>query len=554
MELDKFVISFLIDNKKLNDSVKQANQSITGMIQGIDKGFKTLMTTFAIGFSLNMAKNLVEGFSKVGSSLLYTSKSLGVNVKSLNQWQELAKRVGGTAEGMSSDFSTLRNAITQADFTGGNQTVMALQQLGVATKDSHGNFRDLTQVMDDVHASFQRLNKDQQRKMGSVLGLDDATLRIMQLNNKEYKSYNDEIKRNGLISQAQAERAGQVDRMFASLNQTWTQTKFVLGEQLAPIFEKLTKYFLDFAQNTLPKLINQFKEWKSQLGISDDMLIKVGVGFVAFAGIAVIIGGITTALGFMTTGLTLAMAALAPLVVGLTTLYTAYQMYEMFKNKNNPAQIAELTKKAQDVKSGKGIGGMASKGLDWLRNQVPNFNGISQNKWIKDPTGSAIAWAQSLKESGNNPNAIGDNGKSFGTFQIQKNAAKDILGYEPTASQLQNPEFNKMVRDKYMALGMQKAGGDTMGALAFYNGGYKGLEHYKKTGRTFNGYGESIMSASRGYNPASLSGSNVSNTTRNANTKVSIGQVSMHGVQDPQGMYKGLLDHMPMGFDSGRLA
>jgi hypothetical protein len=538
-ELDKFVISLAFDVNKLQESTAKVSNTITKMIGGIDKSFKTLMSTFAVGFSLNMAKNLVEGFAKVGSGLEFASESLRVNVTQLNAWQEMAKRVGGTAEGMTSAFSNMQNAIIGADFTGGNPVVMALQQMGIATKDSKGNMRDLVSIFADINKAFQKFTPDQQLKMSKILGVDPATQRLLSLSTSKFKEQMSEVERAGLITKAQAEEATRAKVRWDNLNQTWDRIKFNLGERLYPIFEKITTWVLKFAQNDLPRLIDKLSAFKNSIGLSNDVLIKLGVGFTVFAGVATTIGGITLAVGALTTTLLTAVAPLAALGLG----YQALSEVQINKGKGFIPNLTDTAKNATDPTFWQKSlqGSSVSKGVGFVQNL--------KNTWQQ-----AIDWvtgAQAQKESGNNPNAVGDKGKSFGTFQMQKGTAKDILGYEPTSNQLKDPTFNKMLRDKYMALGMEKSGGDIKGALAFYNGGYKGLDYWKRTGKTLNNYGEDILANS--INSARLN-PRASTSNKTSNTTVSIGNVAMHGVQDPKGMYDNLNSYIPVVHDSGRLA
>ncbi len=540
-ELDKFVISLAFDVNKLQESTAKVSNTITKMIGGIDKSFKTLMSTFAVGFSLNMAKNLVEGFAKVGSGLEFASESLRVNVAQLNAWQEMAKRVGGTAEGMTSAFSNMQNAIIGADFTGGNPVVMALQQMGIATKDSKGNMRDLVSIFADINKAFQKFTPDQQLKMSKILGVDPATQRLLSLSTLKFKEQMSEVERAGLITKAQAEEATRAKVRWDNLNQTWDRIKFNLGEKLYPIFEKITTWVLKFAQNDLPKLIDKLSAFKNSIGLSNDVLIKLGVGFTVFAGVATIIGGITLAVGALSTALTQVVATLAALSgygIGskLNDMITKWNV-----DKNDPAGI--LTPSAKTRLGGSSQSKSFTDLHSWLNSSTTGVNkGIGFVQNLKNTWQQAIDWgtgAQAQKESGNNPDAVGDKGKSFGTFQMQKGTAKDLLGYEPTSNQLKDPAFNKMLRDKYMALGMEKSGGD------------KGLDYWKRTGKTLNNYGEDILSNS--INSARLN-PRASTYNKTINTTVSIGNVALNGVQDPKGMYDNLNSYIPIVHDSGRFA
>jgi hypothetical protein len=113
--------------------------------------------------------------------------------------------------------------------------------------------------------------------------------------------------------------------------------------------------------------------------------------------------------------------------------------------------------------------------------------------------------AQRMKESGGYNYAVGSHGE-LGAFQLMPKTANEIGGKQYTADELFNYDTNKMLRDKYLRQGMEKAlqyakehhmqlsQEQLMGSgYAWYNGGYRGLKHYMETGSSYNGYAEDIM-------------------------------------------------------------
>lgn len=114
-----------------------------------------------------------------------------------------------------------------------------------------------------------------------------------------------------------------------------------------------------------------------------------------------------------------------------------------------------------------------------------------------------------------NPSAFdyaeGDQGKSFGAYQIQVGAANDPEMQKQThrtytKQDLYNHSTNEMLRDLYMKIGIDyaKSQAKKMGrvltpdeeriaGLAHHNGGNGGVDYYLKYGRTKNNYAETIM-------------------------------------------------------------
>ena len=72
--------------------------------------------------------------------------------------------------------------------------------------------------------------------------------------------------------------------------------------------------------------------------------------------------------------------------------------------------------------------------------------------------------------------------EGHGKYQVSQSAIKQIIGRTATNLELQNESFLEDIGKKYLQLGLRKAGGDVIGARAFYNGGQSGLRNWRNTG------------------------------------------------------------------------
>lgn len=101
---------------------------------------------------------------------------------------------------------------------------------------------------------------------------------------------------------------------------------------------------------------------------------------------------------------------------------------------------------------------------------IPNAN-IKQiiiNEAMKQGVDPQLALAIAQHESGFNPNALGDSGKSQGLFQIHTTAHPDYKGgFDPQKNAEYGIRFLKGLLDKY---------GDVKTALRAYNGGHGGIK------------------------------------------------------------------------------
>ena len=93
----------------------------------------------------------------------------------------------------------------------------------------------------------------------------------------------------------------------------------------------------------------------------------------------------------------------------------------------------------------------------------------------------AVIWT----ESSGNPNAIGDNGQSFGLMQVGFAAAQDV-GYRSIASgDLLDPDKNIEIGTAYLYILREHYGLSLSEVLAAYNWGIGNVLQAKKKGKAF---------------------------------------------------------------------
>ena len=212
-------------------------------------------------------------------------------------------------------------------------------------------------------------------------------------------------------------------------------------------------------------------------------------------------------------------------------LYAVYEAFKLLKTIGTNTTEQNNLLKEKTIKN-------VSQWFEKLKNNVNSVGrGIGKlmdGSFINSNSGSNITAPENkyarvleltadVQKKYESPNGKrGDGGKSFGHYQVQQRAARDVLGYTPTIQQLEDPAFNRMVRDKYLTLGLERANGNIAGALAFYNGGQGGLNQYNKTGRSYNSYAEKILnevdlsSFKNTPSPAQMGNPSPANLTNNA--------------------------------------
>ncbi len=149
--------------KKLNESLKETDEtseklgvkffSIVESIAGLLTGFASLHAVIS-GF-----KNTVDYDIDLGK----TSRALGVNVEQLDAWDYAVRQAGGTAEGFQNSLKNLAEHFN----TNPSVALKFLPQLA------------------DV---FSKISRFSAFKLGKSLGLDEATILLLQQGRREVEA------------------------------------------------------------------------------------------------------------------------------------------------------------------------------------------------------------------------------------------------------------------------------------------------------------------------------------------------------------------------------
>lgn len=531
-DLDNLVLSLVFDNKKLKDSSTTALKTIDDMAKQISSKLEGAFKVLLGGAGLDFTKNLVENFANAGSRLEFLSQTLRTNVSGLATWEQAVKRTGGSAETFASTVLGVYDKINNAAVQGDMQTMGILQGvLKVNPLDAKGNRKDILVLIKEIGGALRSLPQNLQRPIGKQLGFDDATLRLLMMNNAESAKLFENIGKIGVMSDQNAKQATALRNSWLDVSQTWEIIGIKVVTNLMPAIEKFTQLAMKFVS-----FLSSHKD-----EVTGVMYAIIGV----------------SALMIAANPFTPWLVVLTALIAGMHELKAQLRnVYDMVHGNATPRKAGEALATFLPIPITEGTRRLLRKGWDALTN------------------------AQALKESGGRSNAIGGYNESeltYGTFQERLSTARMpesqgglgmSLGHIVTAQDLMNPAIAKRARDAYFNYGSglaqksmpmtsgalqsyQQLGAKKfyeLGALAFYNGGYKGLEYWKNTGHTFNGYGESILAkAAQLSAPKILPGAgNLQSQTKGsasagaANSNLTIHNLNLPNVLDHNGFIHGL--------------
>lgn len=239
-------------NTKVDESFKKtaaASEKVRGAFFRLAAQFGAL-----VAFQLSTRKI----FQGLGDATAYVvdlnraSKALGVNIETLDTWGNAVKRTGGTAEGFQQSLRSLA------------------QHLGTSSQTA-------LQILPQLADAFQRMGRVQALRYGNMLGLDEATILLLQKGRREVDALLLRQKELGVITAKDSEVFVKFDNQLQDTGHSFRSMFVAVATTVLPTLEKLFVVFGNVAQF--------FKE-HSDLIIGGLIGIAIAAGIVALPFIA----------------------------------------------------------------------------------------------------------------------------------------------------------------------------------------------------------------------------------------------------------------------------
>ena len=154
---------------KVGRDLEDTFSKVGNTIRGLTSQFLGL---FGIIVSVRAMEKLFTDITKTNTATGYLSQTLGEGVKNLTEFQKMAERLGGSAEGVATGINSIQQALSEVKDYGPNQIVPLLRErLGIDTQTEDGGVKSATDLIREIHTAIQR-----ELKAGNMTGPDCATV------------------------------------------------------------------------------------------------------------------------------------------------------------------------------------------------------------------------------------------------------------------------------------------------------------------------------------------------------------------------------------------
>jgi hypothetical protein len=252
--------------------IGKESQKSSGEVENLGSALLRLAKPLAAIFGMQALSNLVTSTTEKIDKLGKTADFLGLDVGELDAWQEAAMRAGGSAEGLTGTIESLSSAAQEVSIKGKSRLTPYFKSLGISLVDSQKKARPALDLLRDLSRVFEKTSKAEAVGIGKKIGLDQGTIKLLQMGSTNLDALIAKQKALGVTSLETARDSATFNDNLADIAQIARSIKeAVVGFIIKP----LNALFTLVAENST--------------------LFKVGVGLIATALLAYFTPAILTA-------------------------------------------------------------------------------------------------------------------------------------------------------------------------------------------------------------------------------------------------------------------
>jgi len=256
--LETFYFLFESDAKKTKKEFDEVSKSTDSMgknlksagkdTQKLDNDFSTLVKTaggvVAAFLSIQTARKAMELSSEINDLGNFT-KMLGISTEKTFAWGQAITRFGGDANTFKATLSSLNSQLVETSLTGTSGLVPAFNMLGLRAIDAGGKARSAFEVLPEIAQSFEKLSKMESAALGQKMGLDPATILMLQKGRKEVETIIKRQSELGVVNKKQVDTAEKLKFALTDMNQVFGSFARELLTAVSPAIISLTNTLTD---------------------------------------------------------------------------------------------------------------------------------------------------------------------------------------------------------------------------------------------------------------------------------------------------------------------
>lgn len=236
--------------------------------------------SLVLGAGLTATAGIVVNKSmEAGDRIDKMSQMIGMNRKAFQEWDYIMSQNGGNVENLQMGFKTLAEQMNNVQ-KGSKESIQIFKSLGVAVKDSNGNFRNQSDVFNDTIRALQQIENPTKKAILGNKMFGRSFLEMKPLLNQTAESVDNLRKKansmNMILSDSDIDTAVKLKDSVDTLQRTFYAFGNQLGISLMPILNRATDKIADFTK--LAAQMPQPLKSAIAIGVAGTGLLLTGLG------------------------------------------------------------------------------------------------------------------------------------------------------------------------------------------------------------------------------------------------------------------------------------
>lgn len=236
--------------KHANEGVAASFHHVLEAADEMTKGVVEKVAEIAAAFmALLGVEKLVENFFEQAhhTALLgEQARSLGVNVETLDAWGQAVKRVHGSSDGFIQSLMTLGTNLERVDLGAGARSRKFFEEMGINIRGANGAVKSGFDLLPELNKKFQDYTPAKALALGRGIGLDEGTIRLLQLSTHEFDEIIKRTKELGVITKEDTEAAHHFNIAWLDVQQIMRSITIHADTAFLPMITKILHYVEEF--------------------------------------------------------------------------------------------------------------------------------------------------------------------------------------------------------------------------------------------------------------------------------------------------------------------
>ena len=311
--LETFLILFETDASEVRRGAEDAERSVDDLedsIEGADDTATELGASFGeMAKQAGLALLALVSISAAREGLVNTAASvdalgkfsdrLGVSVEDVDAWGGAVESAGGTVEGFRASIDSLNEKLVETAIKGQGEIIPFFAQMGIAIVDANGRARSTLDILPQLSDAFQSLNRQESAAIGKKLGLDNATILLLQEGRVKLDELIERQRSLGVVTKEQAILAAEFNNQLGFMGRAFDTVGRLIAIELLPFITKfimLTTDVVIFLKNNKAFAVSFFGAIAAVItALLIPALIKAVVLIAPFLGIAAAVTAVAAA-------------------------------------------------------------------------------------------------------------------------------------------------------------------------------------------------------------------------------------------------------------------